>query len=55
MNPKFKNSLGEQSKNFSFVRPTSKSYATPLGSIFVGHKTVILSFIIYSFSLKRVP
>ena len=55
MNPKFKNSLGEQSKNVSFVRPTSKSYATPLGSIFVGQETVILSFIIYSFTLKRVP
>ena len=28
--PKFKNFLGEQSKNFSLVRATSKSYATPL-------------------------
>ena len=28
--PKFKNFLGEQSKSFSFVRATSKSYSTPL-------------------------
>ena len=45
--PKFKNFLGEQSKNFSSVRATSKSYATPLGSMFV-EQELNCDFVIYN-------